>query len=216
MPAFGSIVITPSFVFLRRFLYTAPLGPGVHNISADAKNLKLKAIAGGGRGGIVPGTSTPGNVEIGGGGAAGAYVEQWATPSDFAAGVINFEIGGYATGGGGAGGSSRFKNAAGVWFVWADGGFAGVDSPGPGGFQYTNGGVGSGNSSKGDWIIDGAPGFAGIAQTGWSPAIGWGGRNPYGSVAYGRGGDGYYQIDGAAVVPGTAGSQGAIIIEEYT
>ncbi len=214
MPAFGAARLQ-AFVFLRRFIYVA-VGAGAHPISSDAVNFRLKLIGGGGRGGIVPGGTVAGVVQIGGGGAAGAYVEQWEPIATFDGVSINFEIGGYATGGGGAGSPTRLKNAAAAWIATAGGGLAGQDSPGSLPTQYSNGGYGSDNTSAGDWIVDGEPGHPGIASTGRAPAIGYGGRNFYGSVAYGRGGDGYYQLDGGATVPGAQGSHGAFVVEEYT
>ncbi len=190
-------------------------------------NIRLRLLGGGGGGGGAATSSS--TAAAGGGGAAGSYLEVHASISPGTA--YSCVVGSAGTAGvagqnnGGAGGNTTFT-IGGTTYT-AQGGNGGIGSPATTA-GVVPGGASGGTPTNGEVNSPGEPGGPGLTLSGSVPVSGYGGSSIWGGgaksisgtgggsagVGFGSGGCGG-STTGASKAGG-AGTQGLIVIEEYT
>lgn len=199
---------------------------GTYTPSAGTQKIKFYLIGGGGAGGGTAAQSQTG----GGGGASGGFLSGYVSASSSS--IYTYSIGAGGVGGtnssGGAGGNTAIT-INGITYQ-ANGGGGGSNSSASG--VYVDGGLAGSTSNNGYLNINGQYGFTGIAGDNQNRVVGGrGASSPYGTGAkstpnanasgsaafnYGSGGSGGSNGNGSTARAGGNGSQGLIIIEEYT
>lgn len=201
-------------------------GTGTYTPSAGATAIYVVLIGGGGGSGAAQSTNT--GSASGGGGAGGIcmkYITSLADSYAFSCGAGG--AGGASPTGGGSPGGPTQLSATGSAILTAEGG-GGSAGTGDGAVVGGISGTGNGESANGDINLPqraGAPGFN-ISGYMWPGA---GGSNPYGvghpgvgyvtqgieGTGFGAGASGALAGNGRSM-PGGAGTEGAILVWEYT
>lgn len=202
---------------------------GTFTTSANTRVVHVRLVAGGGGGAGVDGAA---NASAGAGGAAGGYAEKWCTvtPSTGYAYTVGILGAAGATDGGtgGTGGDSIFD--CGGTTVTAKGGVGAAPIATGTSTVMGLGGASGGISTNGDVNGAGAPGGWALRVSGSVAISGQGASSQWGSggsaritsgagnagTGYGAGGGGANTISAQGDFAGGAGTQGLIIIEEYT
>ncbi len=199
-----------------------------HTVSNDTNNIRVRCVAGGGGGGNATGNAT--QTAVAGGGAAGGYVEKWfpVTPNT----QYSLTVG---TGGGSGVNGVDSTFVVGATTITAKGGQTGsqitqtnttvIMVPGGQGTLSTNGDINGGGDCGKPGVR--SPGTAATAANTFTS--GAGGSSPFGGggvgsgtagngangTGFGAGGAGGLS-NSASANNGGAGSDGVVIIEEYT
>ena len=197
-------------------------GTTTYTPGSNSNSILARMVAGGGAGGGAPATTG----EHGSGGGGGSYAE-WSTP------VIPGTAYTCAVGAGGTGVSAANGNVGGATTL-AIGGTTVTCNGGAGGLVGASatvpvlGGAGGAVSTNGTVNIAGYAGFAslmsatvGVSGMGGSSPLGAGGQQKLFASAVGNAATGYGAGGGGAVTVGSAevggaGSNGIIIIDEYS
>lgn len=216
--------------YTGQFLGTTVLTSGTSfTTTAKTNTIKVRLIGGGGAGGGA--TSNASNISAAGGGASGGYAEKTFTVTPNTA--YTYQIG--AAGAGGINGANAGNQGTNTFFVVgatnvvANGGPGGAAAPAAGATTTRLGGARPSQSTSGDLNgsgIAGGNGFSVSVTIAWS---GFGADGPFGgggpsvntngngaaATNFGAGGAGALTV-GAANATGGAGSQGVIVVEEFT
>jgi hypothetical protein len=217
-------------VLLGRQVLSAASGTYVPTAGAKRVMLRLQG-AGGGGGGVA--NTAAAQTATGGGGAAGDYVEAFIDPAGAVVGGAFVRgaggLAGVNTGGAGGTGADSTIVINGTTYT-AKGGTGGSFTGSSAAAQIVAGGAAQGGSTAGDLLVPAEPGVPGFTQSGTLGESGQGGNSPFGSggapkigqgagnvgTGFGSGGSGGLSINAAGAVTGGAGSNGLIIIYEYS
>lgn len=212
--------------------YILTSASGTHTVGASTNKIEVEVVAGGGGGG---GITAATNAAMGGGGAGGGYAFKTftVTPST----GYSYTVGAAGTGGdttpnnGNTGGDSTFT--VGGTTVTAKGGLGGVAMATGTSALMAAGGLSGGVSTNGDINMAGDAGLhahrlganAGVSGKGGNSPFGAGGAARIATVAagagyagtgYGAGGSGGLGFAGSGSVAGGDGTQGVIVVREYS
>lgn len=215
----------PIGTLLRRAVLTATATEN-YTTSAECNSLCIKGVAGGGGGQSINGVTSEGGG--GGGGGAGGYFEYYV--SEAADLVITYKCGAAGAASGSGGSTVVVVGATTVTANSGVGTAAGGASASPSVFK---GSAGGSVSTNGSVNCGGAPGMSGFCLNVTALAIsGNGGSSPFGrggvgvaitssassgnaGTGFGSGGSGGVSLN-SSTGTGGVGSQGCVVIEEYS